>query len=246
MFSPANVKIAALSKSKLLKPYNKGKVYSLDLLSGWSCPFAHDCLSKVHKVGGKSKLVDGPDTQFRCFSASAEVIFPAVYNKRNANYQALRGLTRVEMVELIRPNIPKDAGIIRLSVGGDFFNQAYFDAILYLAQTTPDILFYGYTKSLPYWVKRLAAIPNNLVLTASYGGRCDHLIKEYRLRSAIVVMHPSDTTLEIDHTDEHAAAPSLRHNDFSLLLHGVQKGESIASAAIRRLKQEGVKYSYAR
>lgn len=242
-FSPANAKTKALYKVPELAQYlNKRKVYSFDLLSGHSCPFAHNCLSKV--VDGK--LIDGEHTEFRCFSATQEVIFPAVYKQRLANFTELRGLSRVSMVESIVSAMPSDLGICRISVAGDMFNQNYFDAWVYIAQSFPDKLFYTYTKSLTYWIKRLSAIPRNLVLTASYGGRCDHLISEYKLRSANVVFHPSETTLEIDHTDEHAARPSLRNQSFSLLLHSQQKAKSEASYALQRLKKENITFSYSR
>lgn len=242
-FSPANAKTKSLYNVPELAPYlDKRKVYSFDVLSGHSCPFAHNCLSKV--VDGK--IVDGKNTEFRCFSATQEVVFPAVYRQRLANFTELRDKSRVMMVESIVSAMPVDLGICRLHVAGDLFSQNYFDAWLYIAQSNPDRLFYTYTKSLPYWIKRLAAIPPNFVLTASYGGRCDHLISEYKLRSANVVFHPDDTTLEIDHTDEHAARPSLRDQSFALLLHGQQKAKSEASNALQRLKKEGITFAYGR
>ena len=75
-----------------------GGVVSLDLLSGWSCPFAETCLSKVHEIAGeftkagnpKRQLRDGDKTEHRCFSASQEVIFPAVYDRRKSNYELLK------------------------------------------------------------------------------------------------------------------------------------------------------------
>ena len=48
-FSNANAKIEALKNDAELSEYltDKRKVYSLDLLSGYSCPFAEACLSKA-------------------------------------------------------------------------------------------------------------------------------------------------------------------------------------------------------
>ena len=48
-FSNANAKIEALKNDDELSEYltDKRKVYSLDLLSGYSCPFAQACLSKA-------------------------------------------------------------------------------------------------------------------------------------------------------------------------------------------------------
>ena len=69
---------------------DKRKVYSLDLLSGYSCPFAESCLSKaVVQPNGKRKIQDGHKTQFRCFSASQEVQYTNVYNLRKHNFDLL-------------------------------------------------------------------------------------------------------------------------------------------------------------
>ena len=86
-FSKANAKTEALKQVDELKPYLEGKrkIYSLDLLSGYSCPAAHDCLSKaVADENGKRKIKDGPHTKFRCFSASQEVQYTNVYNSRKS------------------------------------------------------------------------------------------------------------------------------------------------------------------
>jgi len=71
-FSEANAKIEALKEVEELKPYLEGKrkVYSFDLLSGYSCPFAEKCLSKAVLINGKRKIKDGPKTKLRCLSAS--------------------------------------------------------------------------------------------------------------------------------------------------------------------------------
>lgn len=248
----ANAKLRKLYNVPRLQRWlkNNRKVYSFDLLSGHSCPFAKDCLAKVViQDDGKKKLVDGPDTEFRCFSASQEVIFPGVYNHRSGHFEALRGKTTAEMAHILIDMLPKDAGIVRIHVAGDFFNQAYFDAWMYVAFVNPDILFYAYTKSLPYWVNRIAGIPDNLVLTASRGGRMDHMIEEYELRSVKVVFSEAEAKklkLPIDHDDSHAAIPRSRNKDFALLIHGVQKAGSKAGKAMRELRKKGVAFSYSR
>ena len=250
-FSKANAKIEKLSEVAGIKPFlaNKRKVYSFDLLSGWSCPFAKDCLSKVHKVDGKFKLVDGPSTQFRCFSASQEVIYPNVYNSRENNFNNLRGLNSDDIEAMIAENMPTNLGVCRIHVAGDFFSPNYFRAWVNVAKNNTDRLFYAYTKSLPYWVQNLGQIPYNFVLTASYGGRCDDLIKEYGLRSSLVVFSESEAVgagLDIDHDDSHAADPTKRENSFALLIHGVQPKGSEASEAVKKLRVDGVKFSYSR
>ena len=247
-YSPANVKIKALAKVPAIAKYlPKGKkVYSFDILSVHSCPFANECLSKVVETPTGFRIKDGPNTEFRCFSASQEVIYTNVRKLRSANFSELRGLTTEQMVSKLLDAMPKNLGVCRVHVAGDFFNQNYFNAWLSVALANPDKLFYAYTKSLPYWVNMIGMIPENFVLTASRGGRKDDMIEAYGLRSVKVVFHPSETILEIDHTDEHAANPETRDQDFALLIHGVQPKGSAAGTAIKVLKSEDVEFSYSR
>ena len=86
----------------------------------------------------------------------------------------------------------------------------------------------------------------NVVLTASRGGRLDHMIAEHNLRAAVVVFseqQAADMGLEIDHDDSHAARPSMRDQDFALLVHGTQPKGSDAATALKELKGKG---SYSR
>jgi len=252
-FSPANAKLKALQLVPELQPYlqNKRKVYSYDSgLSGWTCPGAKDCLAKVQVVDGKRKVVDGPDAVIRCFSASQEALFTNVFNQRKANYDFLKQFRDSRtMSQAIADCMPKNLGILRLNVAGDIFSQVYFDAVIMLAANHPDRLFYAYTKSLHFWSRRIDDIPDNLIMTASWGGRYDHLIKENNFRSAIVVNYIADADklgLTIDHTDEWAANPSLKNRDFALLIHGPQAAGSEAGKAIQTMKKENVKFSYPR
>ncbi len=249
-FSNANAKIEALKNDAELSEYltDKRKVYSLDLLSGYSCPFAEACLSKaVVQPNGKRKIQDGRNTQFRCFSASQEVQYTNVYNLRKHNFDSLRKMSTGEMIDLINNSLPKNAGIVRIHVAGDFFNQQYMEAWYSVAVANPDKLFYAYTKSLRFWHSiNEFPILHNFVLTASYGGRDDWRIDEYDMRFAKVVyseQEAHDLGLAIDHDDTHAAKPSLRNESFALLLHGTQPKGSEAATALSALKGKG---SYSR
>jgi len=216
-------------------------IFTISLLSGWSCPFASDCLSKVHvdNETGKKKLKDGKDTKFRCFSASQEVMYTNVYDSRKHNFDLLRKKNTADMVKIIKDSLPKKATIIRIHVGGDFFNQSYFDAWLQVAKETPNVLFYAYTKALPFWIARINDIPKNLKLNASKGGLRDDLIKKHNLKEAVVVYsekQAEELGLEIDHDDTHAYK---KEGSFALLIHGSQPAGSEASNALKELKKEG-------
>jgi hypothetical protein len=114
------------------------------------------------------------------------------------------------------PIIPFDCTAIRIHSAGDFFNQRYFDMWLELARQNPHIEMWAYTKSLQYWVNRIKQIPENLTLTASYGGNLDSLIKEHNLKNVIVYetqnIVPKDRP--IDNNDDWAR---VKHLNFALL-----------------------------
>jgi len=244
-FDSANAKLERLI-DYLEKLWGKRvNVYSLSLPAGYSCPFADECLSKSDRETGK--ITDGPNNQFRCFMASTEAYSKDLRTKLWENYTALRNCKSVdEMVALIEASFPVDADIIRAGVDGDYYNQMYFDAWLQVMRNHPDVMFYGYTKSLPYWVARLDNMPPNFNLTASRGGKADHLINEYSLKSSTVVLHPRQAAklgLEIDHDETHALFGDV---SFALLIHGTQPAGSESSKALSTLKREGISYSYSK
>lgn len=102
-----------------------------------------------------------------------------------------------EIKQLILDSIPVGATKIRVHSNGDFFSVKYFQAWMLVAKEHPEILFYSYTKSLPIWIRYKHLVPKNYVLTASYGGKWDYLIRKHRLKYAEVVFTPN-TELPID------------------------------------------------
>lgn len=251
-FSPANAKLEKLYAVRELKPYlfPKKKVYSFDLLSGYSCPSAKECQSFAMETKDGLKIKDGKYTKFRCYSASNEVIYKNAYNLRKKNLDTLKSLLPQgvdKIAEVIKSCIPKDAGIIRIHAAGDAFVKNYFLAWLKVIKERSDILFYQYTKQLKFWVDTKEEIESltNYSITASRGGKLDHLIDQHNLREVKVVFSQYEAKklgLRIDTTDEIAARPSLRKKNFALLLHGQQpKGK--ASKAWQRIKKTHGGYS---
>jgi len=154
--------------------YYSGTVYEWNLPTGWTCPSAKECLVKVDKLTGK---MDNKSNAYKCYSASAER-FPGVRTSRWNN---------LEQSKDSLPKLPKKCESVRIHASGDFYSQEYFDKWIDYCNENKDIEFWAYTKSLNYWVRRLNEIPNNLVLTASWGGKHDKLITEHNLKSAMVI-----------------------------------------------------------
>lgn len=199
------------------KTYYTGVVYEWNLPTGSSCPFALECKVTVDRHTGKFSVKRG---QYRCYAASPER-FPAVRQHRWNNFEfTLSGNT---------PEIPSDCKAIRIHAAGDFYSQEYFDLWIRIAKENPDVEMWAYTKSIGYWVNRLGDIPDNLVLTASYGGRQDNLIAPNNLKNVIV--YPSVEAVPadrpIDYNDDWARKPLV---NFALIDNMKVSKKSLATS----------------
>jgi len=178
--------------------------WSWSLPSGTTCPGALLCLAKADRRTGK--LWNGPEQKFRCYSAVTER-FPSVRSRLWANFDAVKAKSPSEVCDVLSC-IPRNAKRVRIHAAGDFFSQDYFDGWLMFCARNPSVRFWAFTKSLPFWVKRLGNIPTNLILQASTGGRHDELIKRHNLKYAQVVWSREEAArigLPIDEDDYLAA-----------------------------------------
>ena len=214
------------------------------LPAGHTCPAAKDCFSRADRETGK--VTDGPDTVFRCFMASAEARSPSlrklVWHNLELIKEALKrdaqaGFENMPHTsQLIQKSLPKKFDIMRVHVGGDYFNKEYLQAWIEVAKLNPDKVFYSYSKSLHLF--KQFALPENLVLTASRGGKHDDLIDLHGWKEALVVYSEEEAAergLEIDHDDTHAA---FGEENFALLIHGTQPAGSMASQALQAIKRK--------
>lgn len=229
-FKDANGKLKKMAKKLGVK------LKTFTLPSGYTCPGAKDCLAFADRKTGK--VTDGEHTEFRCFMASLEATFPTLRNMVWDNLALIRKALKNGVdtcADLICESLPKKFDVMRVHVGGDYFSREYFMAWCEVAKRNPNRVFYSYSKSLAI----IAGIPkpDNLVLTASRGGKYDDLIDRLGWKEAVVVFSEQearDKGLEIDHDDTHAA---FGKENFALLLHGTQPKESAASEALKQIKK---------
>lgn len=209
-------------------------IATFSLPAGWACPCAKDCQSRTDKLTGK--ITDGKHTQFRCFSATNEARATSVRFARHRNWDLLKqAKTAKAMAELIDQSLPFPCSYVRIHVSGDFFNREYFKAWVIVAKAHPEIIFYGYTKTIRFWLENKADMPSNFRLVASWGGTEDRLIGD--LPSAKVVFSVAEAAelgLEIDHDDSHAIKAD---KSFALLLHATQPVGTVASEAWNKIRK---------
>ena len=216
-----------------------------DIPAGYTCPGAHLCQSRFDR--GIGKIIDGPNTVFRCFSATQESR-PNINKKRWHNLDLMKqaGSLPQLLIDSLNYRLERKTTHVRWHVSGDFFSYQYCRAVLLAAQATPDLTHYFYTKSLHFWQDVL--LPDNVFLTASRGGKYDHLIDQgYFPRNATVVYTEGEAAekgLPIDHDDSHCYTGDP--HAFGLLVHGTQPKGSIAGAAIQLRKKQGKFVGYSK
>lgn len=205
-FSVGNTKILALAQALGLK---SNQVTSFDLPAGHTCPAADICQSFANRENGK--ITDGENCKFRCYAASMEARYPSSRKAHWRNFDALRKLTQEGMVQLILEYIPKETQIIRIHASGDYFSRKYFMAWVKVAQSRPDIQFFGYTKILNYVN---ADKPLNLRLVYSFGGKMDN--KKTCEPTAYIVKNIAEAISR----ELHLACIDNPADDFNLIMEG--------------------------
>jgi hypothetical protein len=221
----------------ILLSFSKGNAYlprdtyTFSIPAGHTCPGADQCLSKCDQTTGK--ITDGPRGVFRCYAATCER-YPAVRSMvwRNFNLLAAAGHGQVA---LIASSIPAKAKNVRIHVHGDFYSQSYFNAWVDAAAMTPQVHFWAFTKSIPFWLARIGSIPPNLVLNASLGGKHDDLVHRHGLKYAKVCFSEEGAAklglaFDLDDSLARVYGPS-----FALPVHGQQRAGSDAGHAAKAL-----------
>jgi hypothetical protein len=211
-----------------------------NLPAGKTCPGAMLCKSFAVVENGKRRIQDGEHTEFRCFAASAEAQYTQVFENRASNLQMIvDAMKHGIVVDLIHNSIQfyrtRNTKKVRIHEAGDFFSGAYLDAWIEVARRNPDLEFYCYSKSLQLFLN--FKLPENFYMTASYGGKFDHLIDNGHFpRYSKVVMNDAEAEalgLEVDHDDSHC----FGDKPFALLVHGNQPAGSTWRKAIDQRKK---------
>ena len=170
MLSNGNGKLKKTSK------LNNAKIWGFDLPAYKSttgkviCPFAKDCIKY-------------------CFAKKGTFLYPVVKNKYESNYKISK---QDNFIALIQDEIDnKKITHIRIHNSGDFYSPKYLNKWVKIAENNPDIIFYGYSKSIPL-LKALKNTPENFKFVYSMGSKVDHLINIEQDRHAAIFNNEGD------------------------------------------------------
>lgn len=119
-----------------------------------------------------------------CYASQGSYYMPHVQAAYEHNYQAVRA-AGVSLAALLLEDLAELGTVthVRLHDSGDFFSRHYVQRWMTVAARRPELTFYGYTKSLP--LIDFDALPPNVRLTQSMGGKRDDLIDCSRSHSRI-------------------------------------------------------------
>lgn len=124
------------------------------------CPFAKDCIKY-------------------CYAQKGNYRYPSVIKGLNNRYILSQTDDFIPMmnatITLERPTH------VRIHDSGDFYSIKYLNKWVEIANNNKDVIFYAYTKSIPFFKKNLD-IPNNLKIIFSEGSKKDNLINTLKDR----------------------------------------------------------------
>lgn len=177
------MKLKYLSQNSKMKKASL-KTYNFDLPAIKTCPFADRC--KVY-----------------CYATKGFYQMPSVKAKFERNLEASKKDNFAHEIQkdidLLKSKGKIDA--IRIHSSGDFYNENYLDKWIEIIANNQDIVFYAYTKSLPYFNNPELKYTDNFKVIFSEGGKYDHLIEKWDLRRVKLVDQYSSNAMTSDSDD---------------------------------------------
>lgn len=114
-----------------------------------------------------------------CYARSGTFQFSNVKAAHTRNLEAtLDNLDgwRDEVIEELQHRRFRGGKSVRIHDAGDFYSIEYLRAWIAIAEATPDVLFYAYTKEVE--MVKSVILPSNFAILFSKGGKQDALIEE--------------------------------------------------------------------
>ncbi len=148
---------------------NSNRKLAQDGIYVWSLPALQTC-----PMAGACKAY--------CYANKGFYRMPTAIALRTRNLKTSQSIEFTEMM-IAEINANKKIRTVRIHDGGDFYNAAYLEKWIAIAQACPTVDFYAYTKMVS--LVKAHMIPKNLRTIFSYGGKEDALITSQDRRAQI-------------------------------------------------------------
>ena len=183
-----------------------------------------------------------------CYARAGTFNFSNVKKAHTAKLELvlddLEGWTNT-MLEELKFKRYRGGKTVRIHDSGDFFSREYFEAWLKIAQETPDVFFYAYTKEVAM-VKEYN-LPTNFVVIFSMGGKQDYLIDVDVDRHADVfpTLESLNEAGYTDQEDSDLLAATMPNNKVGIVVNNIphlKKQQGLATfASLQRERDARVK-----
>lgn len=158
-----------------------------------------------------------------CYASQSTYYMPHVQAMYERNLAELRlNRTAVKAAAALLEDLSELRIVthVRLHDSGDFFAPWYVRAWTTVAEEMPNTIFYGYTKSLP--LIDFDALPGNLRLTQSLGGKRDDMVDLSRSHSRIFATGDDRRAAGYENGNLDDMLVLLRTTKIGLVYHGTR------------------------
>jgi hypothetical protein len=138
---------------------------------------------------GKKVCVGAGNCVLGCYAQQGRYQQPHIKKAQERRYAMTRRPGFVEKIAAeLRKRKPR---YVRIHDSGDFYSLEYLRNWLEIIRAFPKILFFTYTKTVPFF-REISDIPKNFAVVFSEGGRWDHRIDRKTERHARVFATKQD------------------------------------------------------
>ena len=139
-----------------------------------TCPAAGECKNDCYARNGNYIRQKGP-------SIRQQRILNFILNDYDGYKEQLKAELYLNFVKNKKLGVKT---VLRFNDSGDMLSNKYFEMCADLARSMPEVLFYGYTKSVG--IAKALKLPENFVMNYSMGGKEDVVINTSDKQSIIV------------------------------------------------------------
>lgn len=110
-----------------------------------------------------------------CYAIGEQKRYPNVLPARQSRYEASLQPDFVSRIKSEISNIRNKPKYFRIHSSGEFYDQAYINKWISIANSFPDIVFYTYTKRMKdFDFTKLKALPNVVLIDSFHYGRINY------------------------------------------------------------------------
>lgn len=187
-------------KKASVKTFNFGIVaYKSEKHNMLTCPYAKDCIAN-------------------CYARQGAYTWS---NVKQAYEARLTITLQDDFIQVMDKEIKKKkAKAIRIHDSGDFYSVEYLDKWIAITQLNPDVQFYAYTKSIPYFENKI--LRNNFIVIFSNGGKIT-IPDGSRHSQVFESLEAMELAGYINANDDDTQAWANESNKIGLVYHGNKK-----------------------